>query len=244
MPGELGILAARPAMGKTALAMQKALHNARQGRRVLFVSLEMRNRELARRLLCQEAELDSRLLRGRRVDAAARARLQAAHEELAGLPIRLWDPASATLAEIRGVARHMRATGGLYLLIVDYLGLIKPSADSKRLQRHEQVQQTSAGLKELAKELCIPVLALCQLNREADGEEPRLSHLRESGAIEQDADMVLLLHHPEREQSKSGNQKKRIAYLIIGKHRHGETGRIKLQWHPSETRFSTFAEGF
>lgn len=240
MPGEVNIIAARTGVGKTSLAVQIAEHNAKHGRPVVMVSLEMESTELALRMVCGRAEIDSRDLRSSRINEQERQRLHAAKAELDGLPLLVWSPPTATLAEIRGVARYAKATSGLQLLVVDYLGLIKPAADEKRLQRYEQVSAVTAGLKSLAKELGIVVLGLCQLNREADSNEPRLSHLRESGSIEQDADAVWLIHHPpSTTPTASQDVYARGCSLIIAKHRHGQTGRVQLLWHPSETRFSS-----
>lgn len=223
--GELVIMAARPGVGKTSFALQVAAHNAERERRVLFVSLEMRDRELVTRTLCGDARVDSRRLRTGRQNAADIERLHAAADDIRDLPVRIWAPPSATLARIRGVAKREAAVSGLSLLVVDYLGLIRP-ADSKR-PRYEQIGEVSAGLKALAKELDVPVLALCQLNREADGTEPRLANLRDSGSIEQDADVVLFLHREET-----------ATKLIVAKHRHGETGSVQLRFDGATTRFS------
>lgn len=227
MSGELVILAARPGVGKTTFAMQVAAHNAARERRVLFVSLEMRDRELVARMLSGDPGVDSRRLRAGRLGTADIDKLRAAADDIRDLPVRVWAPPSATLARIRGVAKREVAFGGLSLLVVDYIGLIRPAAGDTKRPRFEQVGEVSAGLKSLAKELDVPVLALCQLNREADGTEPRLSNLRDSGSIEQDADVVLFLH---RETTATK--------LIVAKHRHGETGSVALRFDGSTTRFS------
>lgn len=239
MPGEVVVVAARTGMGKSSLATQIAEHNAERQRVALIVSLEMKATELVLRMLCGRAGIDGRQLRAGKVHGDAKAQLHNTRGEFKGLPLSLWSPPSATLAEIRGIARFAKASAGLSLLVVDYLGLVRPAADEKRLQRYEQVSAVSAGLKSLAKELDVAVLALAQLNREADNAEPRLSHLRESGAIEQDADAVWLLHHPPNPQATSGNVYAIGCNLIIAKHRHGETGRLQLLWHPKQTRFSS-----
>jgi replicative DNA helicase len=225
MPGELVILAARPGVGKTSLALQVAIHIAMRGRSVTFLSLEMTGRELASRVLCDKANVDSRRLRSGRLEPSHINALEVASVELGGLPLRIWAPPMATISRIRAVAKRDAAAHGLGLLVVDYIGLVRP--DDKTRPRHEQVAQVSAGLKSLAKELAAPVLALSQLNREADGAEPRLCHLRESGAIEQDSDVVLFLHPKDA----------RTAKLIIAKHRHGDTGAISLRWIPDRTRY-------
>jgi replicative DNA helicase len=243
MPGELVTLAARTGEGKTALAIQIATHNAERSRAVLIVSLEMRGAELARRELASWAGVDGRDVRLGRLNDDDKRRLREAREQLSNLPVRIWAPPRATLADIRAQSRHWKAKGDLSLLVVDYVGLVSPAADDRTLKRYEQVGKVTAGLKALAKELELPVLMLAQLNREADGEEPRLSHLRESGAIEQDSDFVLFLHHPQRKPSATGPSPRedldgREAYLICAKHRHGQTGRVRLNWHPQQTRFS------
>lgn len=227
MRGELIVLAARPGVGKTSLAMQIAWHNVNEGRPVLFVSLEMTGRELVARILCGLAGVDSRRLRSAALDSANLKKMQQAAVQVGGLPLRVWSPPMATAARIRGVAKQAAATDGLDLLVVDYIGLVRP-ADSRR-PRHEQIGEVSASLKALAKELSCPVLALCQLNREADGYEPRLSHLRDSGSIEQDADIVLFVHRDDTDKS--------AARLIVAKHRHGDTGSIPLIWDAARTRY-------
>jgi replicative DNA helicase len=236
MPGELVIVAARTGCGKTSLATQWAEHVAERGKPALIVSLEMRGTELAKRMLCSRAGLDSRDLRGGTLGPEERGGLVDAMQALGGLPVRIWSPPSASMAEIRAVARHAKATAGLGLLVVDYIGLVRP--DDRRLPRYEQVSAISAGLKVLAKELETPLIALCQLNREADSAEPKLSHLRESGSIEQDADMVLLIHHPPAANGHASADIRGVS-LIAAKHRHGETGRVSLLWHGRETRFSS-----
>jgi replicative DNA helicase len=239
--GETVTLAGRTGQGKTGLAIQIAIHNAERRRNVLFVSLEMEGRELARREVAAWSGVQSKLLRAGNVGDENHRALEEARRQLAELPLRIWAPPSATLADIRAHCRHEHALRGLSLLVIDYIGLVKTPELAKR-QRHEQVAAVSGGLKSLAKELQIPILSLAQLNREADGEEPRLSHLRESGAIEQDSDVVMFLHHPATEKpSRTGQaavpSDTREAFLIIAKHRHGQTGRIRLNWLPNETRF-------
>jgi replicative DNA helicase len=225
--GELIVLAARPGCGKTAFALQVATHNAHAERGVFFVTLEMKDRELIKRVLSSESGVDGRLLRTRTTNDSDMQLLEAAANELRATPFHLFDPARVTTKQIRGAAKHQAAKSGLSLLVVDYIGLVRP--DDPKKPRHEQVAAVTADLKSLAKELAIPVLALCQLNREADGQVPALSMLRESGAIEQDADLVLFLH---RDQNDLGN-----VLFIVAKHRHGDTGQLKLGWDGPTTRF-------
>jgi len=195
----------------------------------------MRDLELVARMLCGRALVDSRALRSRRLGPNDRERLVDATIAAGDLALRVWAPSMATLADIRAVARQTKRQYGLRLLVVDYIGIVRPSADERKLQPHERISAVSAGLKALAKELDMPVIACCQLNREAGDGEPKLSHLRDSGAIEQDADIVLLLDH---EQAEVNETDWRPCKLIVAKHRHGETGDVRLRWHPRETRFS------
>jgi len=242
LPGEVQVIAARPGNGKTALAAGIAIHNAEQGRRGLIVSLEMRSTELMRRHLCGRAGLDSRNVRRGKVSVADIGRIRVAGEYFGGLPLMLWAPPSTTLPEIRSVARHQKATKGLQFLAIDYVGLIRPEAEDRRLQRWEQFSRISAGIKTLARELEVPIIVLVQLGRDGDTEEPRLSHLRDSGAIEQDADSVVFIHHPPPSKSsaaEAGSVYASGVHLIIAKHRHGERGRVRLLWHPRSTSFSS-----
>lgn len=225
--GELVVIAARTGIGKTALAMQIAVDVAARGRSVLFVSLEMRDRELVSRVLCGAAGVDAQRVRSGRYDAHDLGQLEWAASQVASHPLYIFDASRATTACIKAQAKYAQAAHGLDLLIVDYIGLVQP-ADRKR-DRHEQVGQITADLKALAKELTVPVVALAQLNREADGAAPKLSHLRESGCIEQDADIVWLLHRDD--------VRAETATLIVAKHRHGDTGRLTLRWSSTRLRF-------
>ena len=226
--GELIILAARPGVGKTALAMQAALHNANKGRRVLVCSLEMRDRELIQRILCGEAGVDSRRLRAGTWTDGDYDRLLETEATLAKTPISVYDASSATIERLAGIARVEHSRGRLSLLVVDYLQLLDPT--NKRDQRVEQIAHQSRKLKSLAKELGVPVLCLSQLNRESEKQnrEPRLSDLRDSGSIEQDADMVIAIH-------KTGDVD---AQVIVLKHRAGQTGHVDVKWDGVRTRYS------
>ena len=231
LPGELVILAARPKMGKTALATQVAFYQAVGNRPTLFVSLEMRDRELITRVLCGLAEVNSRRVRTRRLDGQHIGQLAKVASDLGDLPLNVWSPPLSTLPAIRAVAKQAKATQGLDLVVVDYLSLVRPS--DPRRPRHEQVAEVSAGLKSLAKELGVVVLCLAQLNREAEGEIPRLSNLRESGAVEQDADIVLFIHRARKGEGEDTTATK----LITAAHRSGEEGELELRWVPERTRF-------
>jgi replicative DNA helicase len=217
-------------MGKTSFALQVALHQASKGRPTTFVSLEMTGRELASRHIVTRTGIETRRLRSGELQLLDLQEIDQVASDAAKLAMRIWSPHQATVAQIRGVAKRDAATAGLSLLVVDYIGLVRPT--DPRRPRHEQVSMVSAALKSVAKELQIPVLALCQLNRESDKTkraEPKLSHLRESGSIEQDADIVLLLH---RRDNHDGQTK-----LIIAKHRHADTGALMLTWDAVRTSF-------
>lgn len=230
--GELIVLAARPGQGKTALAMQVALHNARKERRVLFCSLEMRDTELVSRVLCGEAGVDGRKLRVGTWSEDDYADLDRTRNALGMVPISVYDPPGATIDKITSVARLENARRSIALIVVDYLQLIRSRDYSTK--RHEQIGEQTAALKSLAKELECPVLCLAQLNREAEGQEPKLSHLRESGSIEQDADMVLAIQRSNETDAE----------LLVLKHRAGEIGKIPLKWDGPATRFTDPDDSF
>lgn len=234
MPGELVVLAARPNVGKTALAMQMACHVAAHGRGVLFVSLEMEDRELVGRILCGTSGVNSQLIRAGEYDDRDIGRLEWAGAKISDYPLTVWDPPRATTTQIRARAkRRAVSSSGLSLLVVDYISLIQPTDHKRAL--FEQIGQITGDLKAMAKELPVPVLALCQLNRQADGEEPRLSHLRYSGSVEQDADCVLFIHREPKDNTTT---------LMIAKHRHAPTGSIQLRWVPERTRFENGPTGY
>jgi replicative DNA helicase len=200
-PNELIILAARPSVGKTALATNIAEHvsvNLKQT--VLLVSLEMSRQELALRLICSRGKIDSNKIRKNFLSEQEKARFMETANDLSQATMFIDDTPSRTVSEIAAVARRLKRQNDLRLLVIDYLGLIDPENSSD--PRQEQVAKIARRLKGLARELRIPVLCLAQLNRQADiskDSRPRLAHLRESGAIEQDADVVLFVHRPDKE---------------------------------------------
>lgn len=238
MPGELAIIAARPGCGKTALAMQFAERAAGHGKSTLFVSLEMKDSELTRREMSRLAGVDSRDVRSLNVTDSDLFKLGQAVDLLDGQPIWLWDRSNATVGQIRNVAKQLKVRHGLDMLIVDYIGLIEPARHEQHLKRHELIGKFTRALKGLSKELDLPVIALCQLNREADGQRPRLSMLRESGNIEQDADTVVFVHHDDSAGHGKTPFEARGAELIVAKHRHSAVGIVSVFWTPAETRFS------
>jgi replicative DNA helicase len=238
---ELIILAARPSMGKTAFAMNIAEHVAISARQpVLFVSLEMACLELADRLLCSAAQVNGHRLRNGTISQEDRRRLVQKSAEISSAPLFIDDTPGRTLTEIAAVARRLKRRQGLALVVIDYLQLIEP--DNPRDPRQEQVARIARRLKMMSRELDIPVLCLAQLNRQAEvsrDNKPRLNHLRESGAIEQDADVVMFVHREEYYQT-TDEDKERVkgqAEIIVAKQRNGPIGDVKLLWQHDYTRF-------
>lgn len=240
--GELIILAARPSMGKTALAMNIAEHaSIVQKLPVLFVSLEMSGIELADRMLCSLARVNGHRLRNGSVSSDDRDRLIRKANEVSQAPLYVDDSPSRTVSEIAAAARRIkRRQGELGMIVIDYLQLIEP--DNSRDPRQEQVAKIARRLKGLARELEVPLLCLSQLNRQAEDSKdhrPKLSHLRESGAIEQDADVVMFVHREE--YYHRGEDKAAVAgqaEIIIAKQRNGPVGDVELTWEADFTRFS------
>ncbi len=240
--GELIVLAARPSMGKTALALNMAENVALKGRLpVLFVSLEMTGNELAHRMLCSVARVNGHKLRNGKLTNEERQRLIRKAGEIDSTPLYVDDASCRTVSQIAAVARRIRQREKrLGLIVVDYLQLIEP--DNSRDPRQEQVAKIARRLKQLARELDVPVLCLSQLNRQAEegkDHRPRISQLRESGAIEQDADVVMFVHREEYYyRGDDALQYAGLAELIIAKQRNGPTGDIELTWEKDFTRFS------
>jgi replicative DNA helicase len=248
-PGELIILAARPSMGKTALATNIAENVAILSNvPVLFVSLEMARLELAQRMLCSQGSIDGNKFRSGVISSEEREKLLEASGKLSKSPLFVDDTPSRTVTEIAACARRLKRKENLGLVVIDYLQLVQP--DDPRDPRQEQVAKMARRLKGLARELTVPVICLAQLNRQAEvsGKEehrPRLSHLRESGAIEQDADVVMFVHREEYYHTKEKAEELGVVgdgHLILAKQRNGPTGDIKLQWSAKFTRFRDYAE--
>jgi len=230
-PGELIILAARPGIGKTSFAMQVAYNVAQHRGLVYFASLEMSDEDLSVRLACSISGVSSRLVRTGRLTEQDNSKLSQAMNEQSNAALEIHDQPELTVASIRRQLRKLKKRG-LVLAVIDYLQLIEP--EDHKIPREQQVAKMTKSLKRTSRECNVPILCLCQLNRMADGEEqPMLSHLRESGAIEQDADVVLFLA-PHKPTEAAGNN----ASLIVAKNRNGETGPIPLDWHPGRTRFT------
>ncbi|MDO4570586.1 MAG: replicative DNA helicase [Planctomycetia bacterium] len=241
---ELIILAARPSMGKTAFATNIADQIAiDQNKGVLFVSLEMARAELVTRILCGRAKVDSQKMRQGRITPQERRDLQTASSSMMRAPFHIDDTPSRTVSEIAAQGRRLKRKGQLDLIVIDYLQLIRE--DNSRDARQEQVSKIARRLKELARELQVPVICLSQLNRQTESSgdhRPKLSQLRESGAIEQDADVVMFVHREEYYHAgdKDHIEKKQLAgkaEIIIAKQRNGPTGIVNLQWESKFTQF-------
>ncbi|MFV1965600.1 MAG: replicative DNA helicase [Pirellulaceae bacterium] len=238
---ELIVLAARPSMGKTALAMNIAENVIlKSGVPTLFVSLEMSSIELADRLLCSVARVNGHRLRNGTISNDDRSRLIEKASEISQAPLFVDDSPSRTVTEIAAAARRIRRREGrLGLIVVDYLQLIEP--DNQKDPRQEQVARIARRLKGLAREMKVPVLCIAQLNRQAEDSKdhrPRLSHLRESGAIEQDADVVMFVHREE--YFRRGEEQQQVAgqaEVIVAKQRNGPVGDVELVWRKEFTRF-------
>ncbi len=248
-PSEFVVLAARPSMGKTALAVNIAEYVTIEAKvSTLFVSLEMARLELAQRMLCSQGRIDANKFRSGFLSPKDHSDLVEASAKLYGAPMFIDDTPSRTCTEIAACARRLKRRKSLGLVVIDYLQLIQP--DDPRDPRQEQVAKMARRLKGLARELNVPVLCLAQLNRQADtgkeGHRPRLSHLRESGAIEQDADVVMFIHREEYYcDSREEAMEKGIAGqadVIVAKQRNGPTGDVKLAWFDKHTRFENLAQ--
>lgn len=246
---EFVVLAARPSMGKTALATNMAEYVAIEANvPTLFVSLEMARLELAQRMLCSQGRIDANKFRSGFISKDERMKLVEASAKLGKAPMFVDDTPSRTCTEIAACARRLKRKQNLGLIVIDYLQLIQP--DDPRDPRQEQVAKMARRLKALARELQIPVLCLAQLNRQADagkeGHRPRLSQLRESGAIEQDADVVMFVHREEYYcNSREEAMEKGLAGqadLIVAKQRNGPTGDVKLAWFDKYTRFENLSQ--
>ncbi len=238
-PTELVILAARPSMGKTAFVCNVAEAVARDLKGVLLFSLEQSNLELAERFLCLTAKVNGHDLRAGNLTAEDRDKLMMASDELSRLPLYIDDKPGRTMGQIAALARRLHRKSPLGVIIIDYLQLVEP--DDKNSPREQQIAGISRRLKFLAKELRVPVIALAQLNRGVELREdkrPRLADLRESGAIEQDADMVMFLHRPDAydPEDRPGE-----AEIVVAKHRSGPTGIVRLTWRKEFMRFENYA---
>jgi len=240
-PSNLIIIAARPSMGKTALALNIASNVALQAKKqVVVFSLEMSRHELALRLLASEARIDARRVHEGRLGGGEMTGFIEAFRKLSGASIVVDDTPALSILDLRARARRLKKEGMCDLILIDYLQMIRGSGrvDS----REQEIAEISRMLKAIAKELEVPVVALSQLNRTLEARKdkrPQLSDLRESGAIEQDADVIIFIYRDEYYEKNSKDKNK--AELIIGKQRNGPTGTVKVQFTPAFTRFDNLA---
>lgn len=246
--GDLNIIAARPSVGKTAFALHLARAAAMAGHRVAVYSLEMQGERLGDRwLLAAAPDVNPQHLKSGMLDPGELRQVHEAGAELARLSICVDDHPVTSMDRIRSSARLLQSKGKCDLVIVDYLQLCDMKTDQKNRNREQEVAQASRKAKLLAKELNIPVLLLSQLNRESDGRpdhRPELSDLRESGAIEQDADMVMLLYRPalcgRATDKKSTYPADGLGVVIVAKHRNGETGEVYFHHNTSLTKLGDY----
>jgi len=241
---DLVILAARPSVGKTSLALDIARNAAmRHGVPVGIFSLEMSSQQLVDRMLASESKVDAWKLRTGKLTAEEDfGRISEALAELSKAPIFIDDQPGNNILKMRSVARRLKSEKGLGLIIVDYLQLMSPTQSKNNDNLVQQVTEISRSLKSLARELDVPVLALSQLSRavESRGGKPRLSDLRDSGSIEQDADVVMFIH---RDKSEDSGGKENVTEILIEKHRNGPTGRVELYFDAEKSSFKSIDTG-
>ena len=240
-PSDLIIIAARPAVGKTSLALDIARRTAvEHNTPVGIFSLEMSSHQLVDRVMAAQSRLDSWLLRRGRIKGDQFVALRNALDELSRAPIYIDDQPGNTIMRMRSAARKLKIEKGLKLLIVDYLQLMVPSGARASDSLVQQVTEISRSLKHLARELNIPVLALSQLSRDVEkrGGEPRLSDLRDSGSIEQDADVVIFIHGEDKKDNDGRRQQMSEKKIIIAKHRNGPVGSVVMQFDNQKTSFT------
>ena len=236
---DLVLVAARPAMGKSAFALNIATYAAIKGNTpTVIFNLEMSKEQLVNRILCCEAMVDSNKVRTGKIDDDDWAKLATALGPLSEAPIYIDDTAGISIMEIRAKCRKLKLEKNIGLIVIDYLQLIQGSG-KKGASREQEISEISRSLKVMAKELEVPVIALSQLSRAAEQRQdhrPMLSDLRESGAIEQDADIVMFLYRDDYYNQDS--EKKNIAEVILAKHRAGSTGTVELLWLGNYTKFA------
>ena len=245
-PSDLILIAGRPSMGKTAFALSIAQHvGIKLHMKVLVLSLEMSSQQLVQRMLSSEGRVDSLSVRTGRLQAQDWHRLTSAAGRLSEAPIFIDDSPGLSVLEVRAKARRMKAEHGLDVIVIDYLQLMRGRANLDN--RQQEISEISRSLKALAKELNVPVVALSQLSRaiETRGDNsPRLSDLRESGALEQDADVIMFLHRPSfYSKDAMEEEARKTAEVHIGKQRNGPTGKIEVAFLSQYARFENLASG-
>jgi len=238
--GNLVVLASRPSMGKSSLGLNIATNVAKEDKVVAFFSLEMTKEELVQRVLFSEAKVTSGDARKGQLGAEKWSRVVEAASKVNNLPLYFDDAPVITVTDIRAKSRRLKSSKGLDLIIVDYLQLMQSSSGDNRQQ---EIAEISRNLKNLARELRVPILALSQLNRAAEAREdkrPRLGDLRESGAIEQDADIVMMLYRDD--YYNPGTEIPGVAEVNIVKNRSGQTGKVELFFSKEFTQFSNYSK--
>ncbi len=242
-PGELTIIAARPSMGKTAFSLNIATHaSVREGKKVAYFSLEMGQESLMLRMLASESKIDMGLMRRGKIPDSSWPKLINTVSTLSKSNLYIDETSGISPFEIRAKCRRLKATHGLDMIMVDYLQLMSMK-QSKVESREREVSEISKTLKAIAKELKVPVVALAQLNRGVEGRSdrrPMLSDLRESGSIEQDADVIMMIYRDDYYERENSEQKG-IAEIIVGKQRNGPTGVAKLAWLAQYGQFANLA---
>ncbi len=240
---ELIIIGARPSVGKTALALSMAAHTSiKEKIPTAFFSLEMSDMQLMQRLISSEAKIPSEKIRTGLLKLSDFQSIQDAAGLIYEAPLYIVDMPNMKLLDLRAMARRLRAQFNIEIIFVDYLTLI--TSENSLIPRHEQIAEISRSLKSLARELNIPVVALSQVKRDAEGKKPNLADLRESGSIEQDADVVMFLHR-ERVSSKDAGDKEQAidTELIVAKQRNGPIGDVEILFLPRYTKFVSKTHG-
>lgn len=241
-PGQLMIIAGRPSMGKSALLMNIACKMAKRGDAALAFSLEMKNSDLVNRVVIGHSKIDYKKVRSGLVSQHERNALFGAYEAVSDMPLYLDDAPGQSIYDIRSKARIAMRRWSVKCIFVDYLQLVTAGAGKHLDQREREVATVSRGLKTMAMELGVPVIAAAQLNRETEkgaDARPKMSNLRESGAIEMDADIISLLYREAYYDTEADQSAAQECELIIAKNRSGETGTVPLLWRPTLTRFDS-----
>ena len=245
-PSDLVIIAARPGMGKTSFVLALARNAAIDFQKpVAIFSLEMSGVQLVQRIIALEGEIDSHKMRNGKLEDYEWTQLNHTIEKLSEAPIFIDDTPGINIFELRAKCRRLKKQHDIQMVIIDYLQLMSGTSENKNTNREQEISNISRSLKGLAKELNVPVIALSQLSRAVEtrggDKKPQLSDLRESGAIEQDADMVSFIYRPEYyeiTESPDGRSLKEVAEIIIAKNRHGPTETVELRWVSKYAKFT------
>jgi len=240
---EMIIIGARPSMGKTALALSMIQHIAITKKIPTgFFSLEMASQQIGQRLFSQESRISGSKIRSGMLKMDDFQRLQEAASRCYDAPLYVADTPNMKMLDLRAMARKMRQQYEVEIIFIDYLGLITSENANSAVPRHEQVSEISRSLKSLARELKIPIVALAQVTRDSEGKEPTLANLRDSGSIEQDADVVMFIHR-ERKVTDDDGTGAIDAKIILAKQRNGPIGNVDLLFLPQYAKFENKAEG-